>query len=135
MNNQSKEFKALQKLWDKKLAASGFQDIEQRDGGLKVWSDRFCNGYHNEITMSAKQEYYRAAGHFLHEYEFKTPTEKRIWTLHSEAMSIRNIVKALKKEKLWFVGGHTAHKRRVHETIQRFVKLMMEKVQKDNLSD
>ncbi len=125
MDTQSKNFKKLQALWDKKLKDSGFNDIESRSDSLIQWQDSFHQGYHTEITLQAKKDYYIAAEHFLNYYPFKNEAEVRIWALHSEGVSIREIVGILDKEKLWLVQGGTPHRRAVHECLQRLSKLMM----------
>lgn len=96
----TKKFKQLEAEWDKKLKDSGFEDAEQRSGHLKVWSHRFVVGA--EVNMEAKLEYYRAAGHFLHEYQFPNTVERRIWELHAEGEGRHRIVAALRAENLWF---------------------------------
>ena len=126
MPKPTKEFLALQKLWDKKLAASGFEDIEQRDGNLKTWASLFTRGATADVTVEAKQEYFRAAGHFLHRHRF-TAFEKKVWALHAEGLSVRNVVISLKDN-----FGIKTYKRQVHETIQRLFKLMMANIEKEN---
>ncbi len=98
MSNNN-EYKKLRKVWYKKLAKSGFEDIESDDSNLKVWSSKFT---HEKTVTSykAKEEYYYMANSFLNSYSFETSLEKTIWTYHAEAISIRNIVKLLKKVKI-----------------------------------
>ena len=99
MDRNSPEFKALQAQWDKKLADSGFKDIEQRDENLKIWDSHFFRVYHRKYGdgLAAREEYYRLAGQFLHSYKFKNPTEKTIWKHHSDGHSVREISQELKK--------------------------------------
>ena len=100
MKQTTKEFQELQKEWDRRLKESGFEDIEQRSGHLKKWSIKFT--LDAEIKMKAKEEYYRMAGHFLHEYKFANAVERRIWELHCQGEGKLRIVKALRAEKLWY---------------------------------
>jgi len=97
--SNNNEYKKLRKVWYKKLAKSGFEDIESDDSNLKVWSSKFT---HEKTVTSykAKEEYYYMANSFLNSYSFETSLEKTIWTYHAEAISIRNIVKLLKKVKI-----------------------------------
>lgn len=125
MAQQTKEFLALQAKWDKKLKDSGFNDAEQRDGNLKTWSSVY-RLKHSDTTLEAKVEYYRAAGHFLYEYEFSV-FEKKVWELHVQGISMRNIVKVLKERE----NMHT-YRRKVHETVQRLVKVMMTNIRRDD---
>lgn len=126
MLKPTKEFLKLQAEWDKKLKDSGFNDAEQRDGNLKTWSSLFTRQTTADISMEAKQEYYRAAGHFLYSHQF-TAFERKIWELHVEGISIRDIVITLKS-----CSNIDTYKRQVHETVQRLAKLMMKKVEKEN---
>lgn len=118
---KTKEFLALKKKWDKKLKSSGFEDIEQDDGNLKLWSSHFFKVRFNETLFGAKEEYYRLAGQFLHEKVFKDHKTKLIWQLHSEGISIRDIVIALKKR------GFKAYKNAVHRIVQDLTEQMLEK--------
>lgn len=118
---KTKEFLALKKKWDKKLKSDGFEDIEQDDGNLKLWSSHFFKARFNETLFGAKEEYYRLAGQFLHEHIFKEQKTKLIWQLHSEGISIRDIVKALKKR------GFKAYKNAVHRVVQDLTEQMLKK--------
>lgn len=97
MDPKSKEFKALQAHWDKKLKQDGFHDIEQADGLLKQWDNLWFHTHTNPILYEAKAEYYRQAEHFLHSHQFDTTTEKIVWQLHSEGFGYREISKALRE--------------------------------------
>lgn len=109
MSNQSKEFLALRDEWYKKLKDTGFSDIEQNDdnpgkvgGNLKHWdSTVFSKGNHSAPGVFAdRQRYFELAGHFLHEHKFTESSEKRVWELHSQGLSIREIARAIKKKSL-----------------------------------
>lgn len=100
---KSEQFKKLQAKWHKKLEKKGFDDAEQADGHLKWWAssrgvDTDENG--NQLPGNYNLEYYRLAGQFLHEYRFKNKIEAYIWELHSDAFSIRKIVKVLKAKNI-----------------------------------
>lgn len=105
--------------WYQKLKDEGFSDIERPDGRLKEWSTSHCLLYHSGLTFEAKQTYYQMAGKFLYDNKFVNEFEKHIWSMHSDGLSIRTIVKALKKKKF------KAYRRVVHETVQRLKKEMM----------
>lgn len=121
MNNQAKELKKLQTKWYAKLKKEGFKDVEQPDGNLKVWHSYFFKVHHNETVYQAKEDYYRKAGHFLHEHIFQDSREKLIWTLHTDGISVRNIVKALHKKR------YTAYFDLVRNTIKALSQLMLKK--------
>lgn len=108
MTQQNKQLKTLQKEWYTKLKKSGFEDIEQDENNLKEWeSSRYYRGRNNEadfekviLIQEAKEQYYRMAGHFLHDHNFESAVDKFIWEMHSEGVAHRKIVPLLKKFKL-----------------------------------
>lgn len=112
------EFDKLQAEWDKKLAESGFEDAEQRDGNLKLWSSMLFKVHHNPTLYQAKEEYYRLAGQFLHDHKFVDDTERAIWELHAEGTSMRDIVMTLKPK------GHKVYKWKVQQIIRRLSEEM-----------
>lgn len=112
MDRNSKEYKKLEAIWDKKLKKSGFEDIEQKDGNLKQWSTRrFWQNIQNthyedrKVSYDSEEEYYRMAGHFLHEYEFSSKREKLMWSLHAEGLTMIAIAKILKQKNYKKFGG------------------------------
>lgn len=94
-----KAFKTLKAKWDKKLAKSGFQDIEQEDENLKMWAARPFRDI-EPVQAEAVAEYYRLAGHFFHEYKFESDLERDIWEMHSQGMPLRTIAALLKIKKV-----------------------------------
>lgn len=121
----SKDFKKLQAVWEKKLEQSGFEDIEQADGNLKTWHSEWYK-YRSGLEVDmGREEYYRHAGYFLYEYQFKNEMERRIWELHAEGLSIRNIVIALKPRY-----KKTVYKRKVHEILKPLVKKVIDNAKK-----
>jgi hypothetical protein len=121
---KTKEFKDLQKIWNKKLERSGFEDIERKDsvgarsGRLKTHALKNIVDNYTAEEFAVKEEYYRLAGQFLHEYKFKSDKDKTIWRMHSEGISYLDIIKALKKK------GVTAYKDLVQKTIERLAEEM-----------
>lgn len=101
-------FEALQAMWDEKLRASGFEDIEDRRTGLlKAWSGKGApnpygniqkkgGGRYTSLVWKISQaDYYRFAGHFLHAGKFKNKEHRNIWRLHCEGLSLSAIAKKL----------------------------------------
>ncbi len=92
--------KDLQDKWYKILKDSGFEDIEDSNHNIKEWSRKLFQEkgkYHESLTkQSAKQDYYRLAGHFLYDYQGFTDTSRDMWKLHSEGISIRDISDIIK---------------------------------------
>lgn len=91
MNRNSKEFKELQEKWYAKLKKKGFEDIEVGEDQLKSWSSHYYKCRFTADSFKAKEDYYRLAAQFLNDNKFKNRTEKLVWRLHSEGMSIRDI--------------------------------------------
>ena len=96
----NKDFAKLQKIWYKKLADSGFQEIEANNGGQLKWSSSSQSARNlartSLVSQDNKRQYYRLAGFFLHEYAFDSQTDKFIWSKHAEGVSVRNISALLK---------------------------------------
>jgi hypothetical protein len=121
---KTKEFQDLQKVWNRKLEKSGFQDIERSDrvgkasGRLKTDALKNITQSYTAEQFAVKEEYYRLAGQFLHDYKFKSDNDRTIWRMHSEGISVRDIIRALKKK------GVTAYKDLVHGTIKRLADEM-----------
>ncbi len=120
VNRNSNEFKKLQAEWYEKLKPD-FEDIEN-EKGLKAYA--FFE-YNKRIRhrIEATTEYYRLATHLLNEPVFKNKKEKTIWELHSEGLSIRDIIKKLKLER---AALHT-----IHRTIIRLRKIMLSKTNEE----
>lgn len=103
MNPNEPSFKKLQKKWYDKLKKEGFKDIEQSDGNLKEWaSSRLLTPGHmpsRTLWNDSVEQYFRLAGFFLNDYEFKSELEKYIWSLHCDGRSIKDIVKVITSKK------------------------------------
>lgn len=132
LNN--KELQKLQKLWKYKLKRSGFKDIENKHGDVMVSTfDRVRSGWNNgmsyetiKVKHDAAEEYYRLAGHFLHDHKFESSLDLRIWTFHSQGKSVREISRLLKISKIKYT------KSPVHRVIERLKILMVERYRKEN---
>jgi hypothetical protein len=101
--------KKLQEIWNKKLKDSGFKDIESPS--FQFHGHMFTPIIKNVLTpardgkkqysrltpasKTAREQYYRLAGHFLYEYEGFTPTTKKIWELHAQGETVRDIADKL----------------------------------------
>ncbi len=140
MDRHSKEFRALQAEWDQKLKESGFVDCEQRDEHLKVWSMRVAL-HHSDSQREAKEEYYRAAGHFLYDYPFSDPAERRIWELHCEGVSKLKTLAIMKSEGLWFKKKRPQGwpvkpcATTIQTTLERLRDIMIKKIENERLQN
>lgn len=97
--NKTKEFKALNDKWQKKLKKSGFEDIEDEKGNIDrgSWDFRTKKVLYSYQT---KVEYYYKATQFLNDYNFETPLDRAVWTYHVEGIGRREIAKLLQKLKM-----------------------------------
>lgn len=92
---------ALRKIWYKKLKDDGFEDIENTDlpePDLKAYHAPYFQYFYDPFVFQMQQEYYRRAGLFLNQFKFKNKTEREIWRLHSEGISLRKISNSLKTD-------------------------------------
>ncbi len=124
VNLKDKDFKALEDLWYAKLKKSGFEDIETPGDRLK-WSTaqavaRAKNQGKPDLYES-KEEYYRMAGHFLHDHVFEGKAEKYVWEYHAVGKSMRDISKLLKKSRIYMATTQ------VKETIHRLRDIMFKR--------
>ncbi len=115
MANSSSDYRALKKLWYKKLKETKrksnqnliflddapedeyFKDIERNEYELKRPSEFVRERYLK--SWQSKETYYYAANHFLNEYKFVSALERIIWEYHSNGISGRNIAKTLTKTR------------------------------------
>lgn len=102
---KTKEFKALQKEWTKKLKDSDFKDIESPNEQIKQHSDYFKNQWSQE-DFETQREYFTMAERFFFEFDFKEAVDgirdlakrykelalyKKIWRRYYKGMNIRKI--------------------------------------------
>lgn len=138
---ETRSFKKLNDEWSRKLEQSGFEDIEQPtnfksglpDGNLKQWASSFfiANFRDGDVDkFKAKEEYYRLAGQFLHEYKFSNEYEKNVWEMHGEGLSIETIVNTLLAKKVRYILGRKVNIRFISEMVRRLYKIMLEKLKK-----
>lgn len=119
MDTKSKEFKALKAKWYKKLKDTGFEDIEQDETYLKVWSSYFFKVNYNATLFEAKEDYYRMAGYFLNEHKFESEYDRLVWSMHADGLGIREIAKRLRRKKM------KAYVTLVHSVVRRLSKVMV----------
>lgn len=108
---KTKAFEKENKKWQRKLLKDGFNDIEQDEHNLRVWSSQFSRKKSLD-TYKAKEEYYYMCTQFLNDHIFLTNLDRIIWEYHAEAISARNIAKLLAKVRI----------KMYHEQVWRVVK-------------
>lgn len=128
-----KHFNQLQAKWYKKLDKSGFSDIEQpvtyksgaADGNLILWQGGYFTGNYTSEEFKEKEEYYRMAGQFLHEYEFADKNEKAVWELHARGYTVVSILAVLKGVRIHKILGHKVNITNLHSIINRLAGRML----------
>lgn len=118
----------LKAKWYAKLKKKGFEDIEHDERNLKQFSgktsiddelgrsklERWAQwGKLPQIKNHIKYEYFSECRRFLEIHKFKNKTERKMFEMHSDGLGVRVIAVSLK-----------TYRRKVHETIQRLVKVM-----------
>lgn len=96
------DFIKLRNEWYKILEETGFKEIEDihsKHEFMKEWDFNFFRTTFNEIKYECTFEYYHRARALLHTYEFEQESHRKIWELHSEGATERQITKRLKKYK------------------------------------
>lgn len=100
---KTREFKKLQSKWYKKLEKSGFEEAENtalESNPLKKWHSSYFQAVsHGAENAIFKQEYFRLAGIFLHDYSFETRKDMKVWALHAQGLPIREIARLCKTQK------------------------------------
>lgn len=95
--------------WNKKLAESGLDDIEVSSSYLKR-----CTWNLGDNFSHANEQYYIYCRQYLFDGEFESPTEKRVWGLHSEGLSYDSIIKQI---PFWTSRSPVQRIIRKHKTI------------------
>lgn len=98
---KSKKHKELERLWYAKLKAEGFEDCENTElpeRPLKQWDTSRAIAK-DPIRREAATEYYASAAELLHIYQFERAIYRKIWELHSQGLSRREIEKELEKSR------------------------------------
>lgn len=102
------EFKRLKARWYKKLEKAGFEDLEYAKheyGAIKPdISGTHPDGNPASLKlqiMETTQNYFEWAMRMLNEANFKNRKHKRIWQLHSEGLSTRDIGAKVGLEWSW----------------------------------
>ena len=114
-----KNFKSLRDEWYQILKEDGFNDIEQTDGLLKFWTNTRFRVVHNVELYESKKKYFELAGQYCHDGIFKSEINRKIWQLHSEGLSIREIADKIKET------SKNYKKSKVHKVVNETAKEML----------
>ena len=97
------DYEKLRAVWYKKLEREGFEDIETDENNLKSWTATKVR--RSQDLWQAKEAYYQMAANLLNDYKFESNVEKWIWEYHADGVSVRDIVKLLKRRtKVSLIG-------------------------------
>jgi tRNA G26 N,N-dimethylase Trm1 len=123
MSFRSKAFKELRNEWYEKLKEAGFEDIEDTKSSperLKRWdSSYFSDKRITKIMRDSQEQYYYEATHLLVTHkEVFTPITHKVWELHSNGYSCRNIADELSQ------NGIKTNKDMINKTINKIKKLI-----------
>lgn len=124
MSNED-ELQALRILWYEKLKKTGFKDCESLCGKLKDYPNARIPRAYTTDQFIEKQSYYRAASEFYWVYKFSNNHEKKIWQLHSEGFSTREISKKLRTK------SNSVNKDNVNIVIYRLARIMRTNLEED----
>lgn len=98
---KSRQFKELEREWYGKLKESGFEDIEDNsteERRLRSWHNlRFSNFSPIKICMISS--YYSYSADLLQTHRFINEEQKRIWELHCNGLTEREIAKEVPRYK------------------------------------
>jgi hypothetical protein len=109
---QSRQFKTLRDEYYALLKEQGFEDIEDVDS-----PNEFLLQWTQETYREDKAEYFKMATDFFNQYPFANDKEKRIWEMHAEGMTIREISGA------FLVHGYSVTN--VHKIIKKLKTMML----------
>ena len=144
LSYKTQEFLELKKEWYAHLKNLGFEDIEEdyKDSSktcLKRWDSFYftakSHGSHTIDLFQSKRDYYYYAYQFLNEAEFETETQKKIWELHAQAISIRDISKymlenftlKISRDRVWKIL------KPLQESLKNFVKARKSIMSKEDI--
>lgn len=118
MKPTDEEFEELRKAWYKRLADTGFKDIETFDGQnvpIVKRQDHFFMHTNNDVITS-KREYYTLITHNVNDLNtrFKNEVDKYVLSRHAEGARISVIVNELKMQ------GNSRTRKSVSMIIQRY---------------
>lgn len=115
----TQRFRKLQETWDKKLAATGFKDIEspQSPRFLKQAAPGYRYKNSDALTREARTTYYELIGHWFHVETFQDPVHELIMSLKKDGLQHREISERLRsqgfknsRETIRVVIRHYEHK-------------------------
>lgn len=103
---ETAEFKKLNKEWAKKLAESGFNDLEKNEDEYVVRPEEITTKFNDdsfgsyvEFVENAGLDYYQFCHQILREFPFKRELDRVVFELYTEGTTEREISKKLKQTR------------------------------------
>ena len=127
-NKKTKEFIRLQKKWYKKLAKSGFSDLEWTDektakGQNTPYLRKSLNKFKHLTPEKFEEvsEFYSRAPDFASQHNFPTERHKFTWQLHIEGYSYRDSIEILTAEgfkppSVFWISDHLTKLKKAYVT-------------------
>ncbi len=97
---KTKEFKALQDAWYRRLESLGFQDAERSIGHemrLKKLASHSAYRDADELTIESKTQYFNILSEKINEAEFLSEVDRLVMTWYCDGMNIKHICIELDK--------------------------------------
>ncbi len=104
---KTKAFQKLFQKWNKKLEKQGHEEIEDftlTDPPLKCWHN---SKWKQVESFEETVLYYQLASELLCHFEFENRTHRRIWDLHCQGLSVRQVALKVNRKKFTKTVVHT----------------------------
>jgi hypothetical protein len=99
---KTREFKKLQRQYYARLKEQGFQDIEDDNGRMVFYTERLHQLKRFTMDlMGPIRDYYSWALQHAARSEFENSIDEKIWTMHAEGKSSREIAKEVDFDQTW----------------------------------
>lgn len=109
---------ALAAEWEAKLSASGFVDVENRDGSIARGGHSLRTHIRVENrTHGSSEAYYERAAAWEYHHVWHSRRDRRIWQLHSEGKTLEEVM-------LGMGPSSARHRAIAWPTIRRLAKYM-----------
>lgn len=96
------DLKSLRAKWYLKLKEAGFEDIEDTESPrefLKEWHSTWFQTHYTPESFKEKHRYFQMRTYFSKTHTFTSELEERVWCLHCEGLSYREIAKMTESNK------------------------------------
>lgn len=115
--SDSPGFKKLLEEWNRRLADSGFKDVEELKGGqlvLKKTGTMIRYEQSSDVVREARVEYYRIVSRHVANTHFSNEIDRMILTLYCEGLSQVDIKERLPKRM---------HRATIYKRLYKYLRL------------